>query len=94
MPAEASFAFAAIQQVSITFAEVTAASDSAAINITVYGARVGQTPIVTLRAALEAGIVYKQPPFVSAPNTVTLYLHNNTVGDVTPAAQTADIIIL
>lgn len=94
MPSEASVALAAIQQVSITFAEITANSDSAAITITVPGARIGQTPIVTLRAALEAGITYKQPPFVSALNTVTLYLHNHTGSDVTPAAQTADLIIL
>lgn len=92
--AEASVAFATIKDVSITFAEITANSDSAAIDITVYGARVGQTPIVTLRAALEAGITYKQNPFVSAANTVSLYLHNHTGGDVTPAAQTADVIIL
>lgn len=94
MPSEASFAFAAIQQVSITFAEISANSDSAAITISVRGARVGQTPIVTLRAALEAGITFKQPPFVSAAGVVSLYLHNHTASPVTPAAQTADVIIL
>ena len=94
MPTDVSYAAAAAKEVSITFAEITANSDSAAIDITVYGARVGQTPIVTLRAALEAGITYKQNPFVSAANTVSLYLHNHTGGNVTPAAQTADLILL
>lgn len=94
MPTDVSYAAAAAKEVSITFAEIDANSDSAAIDITVYGARIGQTPIVTLRAALEAGITYKQPPFVSAANTITLYLHNHTGSADTPAAQTADVILL
>lgn len=94
MPSNASVALKTIQEVSITFTEVSANSDSAVINITAYGAKIGDTPILTLREALEAGITYKQNPFVSAPGVVSLYLHNHTASPVTPAAQTADLVIL
>lgn len=80
-----------ISGVQITAALNTAGTINAGavgtLTITVPGLLVGMIPQVTLRSALDVGLVMAQPPWVSAANTLKLAFLNPTGSNITPAAN-------
>ncbi|HEY6019677.1 MAG TPA: hypothetical protein VIY48_07180 [Candidatus Paceibacterota bacterium] len=70
---------------SLSFGSI-AANGVGTQTITVTGAATGDTVVAGAPAALEAGLTFSA--FVSATNTVTIRLHNNSGGSVTPATAT------
>lgn len=86
-------AYIVARNVAVTFAEIAANSEGS-INLTVNEAEVGMVPVVALRTALDAGLVQKQAPYISALNTVTLVFANITAAPITGTTTTADIVVL
>lgn len=88
--------YASVLSATVTLPTTAANSDSAAIDITVEGAKIGQPVDLSLRSDLVAGVTFKQPAYVSAPDTVTFKFHNHTGAEVysTPGSATADIVLL
>lgn len=76
---------------SLTFGAV-ASNGVAEQTITVTGAAAGDAVAVGAPAALETGLTFSA--YVSAANTVTVRLHNNTAGPVTPAVATWRAVVL
>jgi len=70
---------------SLSFGSV-AANGTADQTITVTGATAGQSVMLGPPAAIESGFTWSG--FVSAADTVTVRVHNNTGGSVTPATAT------
>lgn len=69
-----------------------AAGLSADLTITVTGAEVGDCVVPSAPAALNAGLTVFA--FVSAANTVTVRLVNNTAGAVDAASATFNVVVL
>lgn len=70
-----------------TYAEI-AANTTATVAVTVPGVKsTMKFVLVTYNAALNAGLIEAQPPRVTAANTVTLYLRNETGAPITPTAS-------
>ncbi len=80
--------------VTVTFTAITNGADSSALTITAKGAQIGMFADIRFRAVLEAGIIMKQPPIVTAADTITFYLYNTTGAPVTPASQTVDYWVI
>lgn len=70
---------------SLSFGSV-ASNDTANQNITVTGAVAGQIVMLGPPATIEAGFTWCG--FVSAADTVTVRIHNNNGGPITPATAT------
>lgn len=65
---------------------------AADLTITLTGAVAGDLVAVAAPAALEAGLSYNA--FVSAANTVTVRVMNNTAGAVDPAAANWTVAVI
>jgi hypothetical protein len=63
-----------------------AANGIGELTVTVTGALTADTVIMAAPAALESGFTFSA--FVSAANTITVRMHNNTGGAVDPASAT------
>lgn len=61
-----------------------ASSGSSELTMTVTGATAGQFVVLAAPAALESGLAFSG--FVSAANTVSVRLHNNSGGSINPAS--------
>lgn len=76
--------------VDVTFSAINANTE-ATVAITLKGARVGMMPIVRWRTAMDAGIIERTDPIVTAADTITVYLRNITASPITPTANSADV---
>lgn len=80
-----------LKSIAVTFSEINTTTNSAAdstTNVTVTGAQIGMIPVVSFVNALDAGVVVKQPPIVTALNQISIYLFNGLPDTkVTPTAN-------